>query len=277
MPSKSYMLYIALVVGVLVLLNLPSSTTTGIKSAARDNLAPFNKVVDFFVSSTGELTGALREIWGDPEDERELLKEIAVLRRRVADLEQLDAENRELRQLVDFPKRTESRMVMCKVIARGDASGWWESVRLNRGSLHGIQAQMAVVSSAGLVGKITDVSESTSDVLLLTDPMSKVSCTLSKSGAFGIVKGQGISWGGGQDLEMISAALPARIEYLSAEKPVFHGEDVVTSGLGGVFPAGLLVGRITNIRTDDSRLYLYGEILPAADMRRLKYVFVVVD
>jgi rod shape-determining protein MreC len=276
-PSKSYVLYILLVIGVLVLLNLPSSSTSSVKSGARDNLAPFHKVVDFVASSGSEVAGALREIWFDPEDERELLKELAQLRRRVSELEQLETENDELRRLAEFSKRRAGHMVMCKVISRGDASGWWEIVRLNRGAAHRIRPGMAVISADGLVGRTTNVSKDTSDVLLLTDPLSKVSCRLNKSGAFGIVKGQGVAFSGRADLEMITSANPARIDYLSADKPVYHGEEVRTSGLGGVYPEGLLVGRIGNIRTDDSQLYLYGEVTPAADLGGLKYLFVVMQ
>lgn len=275
MPKRSYILYTVLFVAVVVLLNLPPSATSGLRAQSRENLAPFQRVTAFVVGSVSRLGGAVQSIWSEPDKERQMLAEIAQLRLRVRELGALEQENRELRELVEFEKRSESRLVMGRVIARGDASGWWQTIRLNRGRVHGLGPGMAVLTPGGLVGHTLEVADHTADVMLITDPTSRVSCRLSRSGSFGIVRGRGVSMMGRERMEMLSAVEPVQIDYLDTGNPVYQGEEVLTSGLGGVYPEGILVGTVQRLETDSSRLFLRGQVVPAADFRMLNYVFVV--
>jgi len=151
------------------------------------------------------------------------------------------------------------------VLARS-RDGWWQIIRLNKGSSHGISENLAVVSMDGLVGKTVAVSRNTADVLLLSDPSCRVSSRLIRSGSFGIVSGRGPSWQG---------QVFCRMEFIHKNDEVQPGDEVVTSGLGGVFPPNIPIGYIDRVSMDTSGLYQRADVITRADLSSLRYVFVM--
>ena len=136
---------------------------------------------------------------------------------------------------------------------------------------------MAVTSIDGLIGRTTAVARHSCDVLLITDPSCKVACKVVRNGAFGIMQGAGIALGGGVSLEMLASAKPCDLDYVSTTYELQPRDVVHTSGLGGVFPEGLPVGRVGEVRLDPSGLYQQAEILPSANIGAIKYAFVVIE
>jgi rod shape-determining protein MreC len=177
---------------------------------------------------------------------------------------------------------------MCEVASRGGMGGWWQTLQLNKGLEHGVGAGMAVMTMEGLIGRTgeakgeTDatggilVSQRTADVLLLTDPNCRVSCRLPRTGGLGIVRGRGASLGGDADLEMLCNAEPCHMDFIPKGVKIQVGDEVVTSGLGGVYPEGLLVGTVQEVSTDKSGLYQRAEVAAAASLTTVKYAFVVI-
>jgi rod shape-determining protein MreC len=270
-----YILYFTLLLAVVVLLNLPTPLAFRVKGALRDNLAPFLNFVSGAarrVADAGSLVaGGLKA--GD--EGRARADEVADLRAQVMRLKALEKDNEELRSLVGFRRRQSHRLIPCEVLARGDASGWWQSVSLNRGARDGIRPDLAVITPEGLVGRTLAVSAHTSEALLITDPNCRVACKLADRNAYGIVRGMGVKPGGQGMIEMLCAANPCRMEFIPRDEQVTPGAAVVTSGLGGIYPEGLPVGRVIEARADASRLYQRAELAPAADLAALKYVFVM--
>ncbi len=136
---------------------------------------------------------------------------------------------------------------------------------------------MAVMTTEGLIGRTIEVSERTSDVLLITDPNCRVSCKTVPGGAFGIMRGGGVQLIGHPLMEMLASINPAVLTYVSTAQDINEGDEVLTSGLGGVFPEGLPVGRIGRVRPHGSGLYLQAEVLPAARLDTFRYAFVVLE
>jgi len=274
--EKKYFIGIT-ILAIVVVLNLPLSMSMRIKAGSRDNIAaPFQNVMSLLLNKGREVIlflGKAREAVG--ENER-MLEELAVLRERIRSLEAIERENEDLRDLFNFSSRSECKLILCKVITRGDISGWWQTITLNKGTDSGIARNMAVITTEGLIGRTMDVSRRTCDVLLISDPSCKVACRISRMGAVGIVRGTGISVKGDTRLEMLSSLGRWRMEYISMDEEMRIHDKVVTSGFGGVYPEGLLVGYVIKKDIDQSGLYQSAEIVPAAEMRTLRYVFVVV-
>jgi len=260
-----------------VLLNLPLPATMRVKSAASDNYTSFQNGMSLAIRRFREWGAVLAEGKARADERRELLAKVATLEQQVRQLEDLCRENETLREKLGFARTMDRRLVLGRVVFRGDTSGWWQTVRLNRGANHGIRPDMAVITSEGLVGKTSGVAPRSCEVLLLTDPNCKVSCRVTRTGAFGIVRGAGVSLGGNGRAEMLCAARPFRMEYIAKEEDVQGGDEVVTTGLGGVFPEGLRIGRVTRSRIDSSGLYQRADIMPAADLAALRYAFVVAE
>ncbi len=248
-----------------VVLNLPGPATRRVKALVREGFAPLQKALAVFGARSREAGTAIRGVSTAVKENREMAAELVRLRFRLGELQALEDENVELRSQLQFARRAERRLVPCEVISR-DLSGWWQVLRLGSGRADGIMDDCAVVSSEGLIGKTVDVSRLAADVLLISDPGCKVAARVARSGAFGIVVGQGVSFRGRP---------VCRMDFINKDVPIRVGDEVVTSGLGGVFPRGLLVGYVERVYQDDSGLFQHADILPKADLGRLTYVFVI--
>jgi rod shape-determining protein MreC len=272
-----YVLYFALLLAVVVLANLPARASLRVKGALRDNLAPFLDFVSLAARRVADAGSLVARGLRAGDENRKRAGELADLRAQVMRLKGFEKDNEELRKLVGFRQRQGHRLIPCEVVARGDASGWWQSVSLNRGSRDGIRPDMAVITPEGLVGRTLTVSAHTSDVLLITDPNCRVACKLADRNAYEIVRGMGVKPGGEGVLEMLCSANPCRLEFIPRDENVAAGAEVQTSGLGGIYAEGLPVGRVVEASPDPSRLYQRADIVPAADLAALKYVFVMAD
>ena len=262
---------------VVILLNLPVPASLRVKNASRDNIAPFQNVMSFVLDRTLRIGSYLAEAGRAAGERERLLTQVATLREDVRRLEALERDNAELRGLLGFRDTHRYKLVIAEVVERGDASGWWQTLTLNKGSEDRIAPDMAVITTRGLVGRTADVSHRTTLVRLITDPTCRGSCKFSRTGAFGILRGGGVSLGGDPRLAMFFSLRPFRMDYISKEQKVFENDEVVTSGLGGVYPEGLSVGAVAKTDLDPSGLYQRADIVPAADMSGLKYVFVVLQ
>jgi rod shape-determining protein MreC len=202
---------------------------------------------------------------------------VVTLREEVRRLETLGRDNEELRELLGFKSTHRYKLVIGEVVSRGDATGWWQTLTLNKGADDGILTDMAVITPRGLAGRTTEVSRHTATVMLITDPTCRVSCKFSRTGALGIVRGGGVSLGGDAKMAMFYSPRPHRMDYVAKEQKIFENDDIVTSGLGGVYPEGLPVGSVIKTDIDPSGLYQRADVLSSADMSRLRYVFVVLQ
>lgn len=260
---------------VVVLLNLPMPASSRVKAAARDGVVPFQNVLSWLANGTRGVFGGFTRNRSVIEERARLLTEIAELRHQLDQTEFVRRDNDELRKMVEFSRRQPRPLRLCEVISRGDVGGWWQTVTLNRGGDDGIDLHSPVIVPGGLVGRIASVSRTTSLVLLITDPGSRVSCRISGSDAFGILSGTGVAFDGSADLEMLAAAEPLSMTYVATDHEIRSGDVVVTSGLGGLFPEGVVVGYVLKAALDSSHLFQRLTVAPAARLAALRYVFVM--
>ncbi len=267
MRDRSIVVWAVLAVLLLVVLNLPEGAHRQVKSALREGVAPLQETVSGVVLDVKESFRSIRGLGGLLNENRKMAAELVILRNEVRDLRSLEQENTDLREQLQFARRLNRQLIPCEVIAR-DIAGWWQTVRLNRGTAEGIQPNMAVITPDGLAGKTTEVSPRMADVILISDRGSKVSARIARTGSFGVVTGQGLT---------VSGQVVCRMDFINKNTPVFVGDEVVTSGLGGVFPKGLLIGYIESVHADDSGLFQWADVIPKADLGTLTYVFVLAE
>jgi rod shape-determining protein MreC len=175
----------------------------------------------------------------------------------------LEAENNRLRNALGYKERAVFTLVPARIIAR-DASTWYNSVTIDRGSDEGLKEDMPVLTEEGLVGKTNVVSAHSATVILLSDENCRVAANVENSREQGIAQGERTS----------SNAIPQiSLNFLSKTANLKSGQKVHTSGVGGVFPAGVLVGTVREFKS----LELSGQasIVPAVDLTTLEDVFVV--
>lgn len=262
---------------IVVALNLPLPATWAVRAGMRDSVAPFQNTMSLVSHYMRSMFSGLGNSTKIVLEKQKLEIEIAKLHGRLLQLEQFEAENKALRQQLGFAVLSPRKLLLCEVISRGDISGWWHTLRLNKGSNSGVKNGMAVISTDGLIGRVSNVTKLSCDVLLIVDPSCKVACKVVRNGAFGIMQGSGISMDGGISLEMLASLKPALLNYVSTQYALQSGDVIHTSGLGNLFPEGLPVGKLGAVKMDPSGLYQQAEVIPCANIDRLKYAFVVIE
>ena len=183
-----------------------------------------------------------------------------------AEVNTLKSENKSLRELVDKEESLRSyNPIHATVIAR-NPDQWEEKIILDKGSVHGVEKNMAVMTARGLIGKITLVTPFTSEVELLYTHNAnyRVSAIIQneKEDIYGLIEGYDE-----ERNELIIKRIDTKLE-------IKKGEQVVTSGLGGIFPKGILIGEVTDVTTDDFGLTKMAYIKPSADFSMLEDVII---
>ena len=267
---KSWMTGLGLAALLLVLLNLPEKTSRTVKSAVREAAAPPQSLWADLSLRTREAWATLRGIGGLSARNRELESELLQARAELRQLQAFREENEALRSQLGYAARSPQRLISAEVIAR-DASGWWQSLRVGQGARDGLAPNRAVVTPDGLAGRTIEVTPRTADVLLISDPSSRVSVEIPRIRAFGILHGEGVQANG---------RVLLRISFLDRRAAVQPGDEVVTSGLGGVFPRGIPIGRVEDADADDPEslgLYQSARVAPRVELGALRQVFVMAE
>jgi rod shape-determining protein MreC len=176
----------------------------------------------------------------------------------------LEAENNRLRASLSYKERAVFKLMPARITAR-DASTWNNKVIIDRGSKDGIKDDQPVLTDLGLVGKTAVVGENSSTVILVSDETCRVAAKIEGTQEQGIIKGERIS----------SGSVPSiGLNFLSKQAKIQPGANIYTSGVGGVFPSGVLVGQVKEFVMRE--LDGHATVVPAVDLTTLEDVFVVV-
>jgi rod shape-determining protein MreC len=187
----------------------------------------------------------------------ELRAENEILRQQVRALAEAGNENLRLTRLLKLTEHTGFKTIAARVIG-SDAGNSWKSIQIDRGTNDGLRENLAVLDADGLIGKVIKVTRGEARVLLLVDSNCKVSALLEGSRAPGVVAG-------------------TRMTYVDRNVKIEPGENVITSGLGGIFPKGVLIGTVVKAELNRQGMYQDVEIKPAVDFRRLEEVVVILE
>jgi len=234
-----------------------------VRDYTSDLLAPVQYAVRRLVRPVARVADGARSV-SELEAELEAAREeIAELRSQIVLLQEAQIENEFLRRELDFKNSaTEGRIMAAEVIGE-DTDGYLRYLIIDRGESDGIRPFMPVVTSQGLVGRIVQTSNSSSKVMLITDPSSSVSARIQRTRDTGTVQGM---LGGGLVMK-----------YIPPEEPVIPGDVVLTSGLGGNFPSRLPIGQVVSVRQTDVDVFQEALLVPAVDLRSLEAVSVLLS
>lgn len=193
----------------------------------------------------------------------ELEAENSRLQVQIVELQQQVTEAQLLSTLVDYERRhVENQYTAASVIAR-DVSPFMHYVIINRGSDDGLRKGMPVITQQGLVGSIAAVTAGAARVQLVNDPGSSINVLLQQSGVEAVVNG------------LITGEI--ELDMISQNANIQPGDLVMTSGLGGNYPANIVIGQVVTIRNEASALFQTASIQPAVDFSQLEIVLIIIN
>lgn len=225
----------------------------------------FSKPAHYITGLIGNVDGILNTY-----EENKILKErLGEYAATQATLTEVKLENEELREIIDKKEDLSNfESIHATVISR-NPDQWEEKILLDKGSKHGVEKNMAVVTARGLIGKVIIVTPTTATVELLSTENRgfRVSAVVrggesGEESAFGLIEGFDRTRG-----ELMMKRIDANFD-------VKVGEQVISSGLGGIFPKGLLIGEVTEVSTDDYGLTKLAYVQPAAQLSMLDHVII---
>ncbi|HEY8476742.1 MAG TPA: rod shape-determining protein MreC [Chloroflexota bacterium] len=253
---------VALAVAAFLLL-IRQSTSQQVEGLGSRVVAPVQAGLSALQAETGRFVDTLRRVRALAEENRRLQEENDRLRSEIMRLSEVEVENRDLRSLLDLKERDDTvEFIPARVIGR-DVVPYVSALTIDGGRAAGMEEQMAVVTRRGLAGQIVEVHPTTARVLLITDVNSSVSARIQnpESRATGVVRGR------------VEGGLV--MQYIAQNERVQTGDWVITAGMGGIFPEGIIIGQVIQVRRKDVDVYQEALIQPAVEVDKLERVFVI--
>jgi rod shape-determining protein MreC len=223
--------------------------------------APLQRAIGWCIEGVGSGWRSYVDLRGVNQQNERLRQENAQLRSRVQTLSEAQLENERLRALLGYAQEATGQEVLARVIAINPVSQPF-SLRIDRGSDHGVRPGMAVITADGVVGQVIRVTGGYADVMTVKDASSRTSVRVQRSRA------RATAAGAGGDKNLL-------LENLLRTEEVQDGDLIVTAGTDGVFPPGLLVGRATGVARKTIGMFQTAEVIPAVDMSRVEEVLVL--
>jgi rod shape-determining protein MreC len=182
---------------------------------------------------------------------------------QIIELQQQVTEAQLLSTLVDYERRhVENQYTAAAVIAR-DISPFMHYVIIDRGSDDGLRKGMPVITQQGLVGNIAAVTAGAARVQLINDPGSSINVIIQQSGVEGVLNGQ------------ITGEI--ELDMVSQNETILPGDLVMTSGLGGKYPANIVVGQVVTVKNEAYSLFQSASVQPAVDFSQLEIVLIITN
>lgn len=243
------------------------------------NADPLSNAVRVVVTP---VRNGINQVVGWTEDVRSYLTEHDQLKEEVARLEEENAqlreqaregqdaleENERLRELLELREKRRDFAFESATVTAMTSSNWESTLTISKGSDFGVALNDCVVTETGaLVGVVSEVGTNWATVSTIVDTSIEIGGVVARTDSAGIIEG---------DFELMGQGR-VRLSYLPEATQLIAGDEVLTSGRGGVYPSGLVVGHVEEIHMDESGLTRYAEVTPEADLEHLVQVFVITD
>ena len=232
--------------------------------AVRSGVVTITSPVRFLGSAVATPFNAIGNAFENLTAPQETLDELRArneeLTSEVARLSEAEATATRLESLLELKSTYNLQSTAARIIGES-SDAWQQTVTIDKGSVDGLAINMPVCNSAGIIGQIIEVSANTSTVRLATDENSGISAMVQETRAQGMLQGQ--------------ADGTLRLDYISVDSDVREGDLVITSGIGGVYPKGLLLGTVSSVTSEANALYHTITVTPASRAENNEEVLVI--
>ena len=227
-----------------------------------DSLAPIQREMAFIQRTLKSIFTHYFDNISASKENKVLKKEIAFLENRIFTYEEIERENKRLKKMLRFGKGTAWKKILAQIVG-WDASSDFRVLRINKGMNEGIRLESTVVTNNGLVGYVYRLSDHFSDILTILDPNNRMDGIVQRTRTLGILEG----YSSGKCL----------MKYVAGTELIILNDIVLTSGLGNIYPKGLVIGRVSKIERESYGVTQRIEVAPTVDFNKLEEVVVLVS
>jgi len=228
-------------------------------------MPPFQRLFSISGQKSGAFISFFRDTKAIRMENEQLKIKVDNLEKENNELKSFKEENKELKAVLNLKDQFNSYDFIGANITAKDMGNWFNVFTVDRGSRDGIAKDFPVITGKGLVGKVFSAGSISSKVISIIDVDSTVSARISKTRDYVRVKG---------DINLKNKGLCV-MDYIPLDVDVEVGDTVETSGIGGIFPKGIIIGSVKEIRQTSSEMNRYAIIEPAVDFQRLEDVFIL--
>lgn len=225
-----------------------------------DSFAPMQK---FVMGIRGKVDRNVEDYLLNVNASREnkvLQTRVLELKGKIYELDEIERENERLRELLNFGIEGEYQRIAARIVA-WDSSSDYRVLRINKGKRHGVVLEAPVISGSGVVGHIFRLTENYADVLTIVDPNNRVDAIVDRTRSHGIILGL--------------SSNRCLMKYVSRTDPIILHDKVFTSGLGNIYPKGLMIGEVTKIERESYGITQTIEVTPSVEFDRLEEVIIL--
>lgn len=264
-----WVLFSAAVIAVaLALFSYFSNTSAPLTNLANTVSAPFRSVYTAVATWFNDKQAYYEDATALKAENAALKVQIAEMEAAVRQAKSDSAENKRLRELLNLREQRRELSFEAATITERTTSNWTASLTLNRGTAHDVAKNDCVITEAGnLVGVVSQVGMNWCTVLLVTDTDTSLGAQVFRTKDLGLAQGDFSLMDKGQ----------FRLDFLPSDATLLNGDLIITSGLGGYYPAGLVIGSVDEVQKDDSGATSYAVLTPAAVTDNLTEVFIIKD
>ena len=260
---RSTGLFLTLCAAMLLLAMLSQQTwAAGARGAAKSALAPMEQAMTSVAARADRIAAIFGDVSALRAENAKLRTADEQERRQIVELQAAAKENAQLRQALDFQKSWGHKLVAADVIGAGP-DALTRTIEIDRGTADGVKPGMVVVTGAGLLGRVREAGPHAANVQTLADPLSRVNVYLSKSGLQGTLSGG-------------PAALALDVQH-AIGVAASNGDWVLTSGVGGSYPRGLVIGEIATVTRRDTSTSDLAEVAWVNEPTSVSFVLVITD
>jgi rod shape-determining protein MreC len=261
---KTIIFIVILLAAILIVLsyNLKQKSPAGlINKVVLEVAAPVQNILNASVKSVSDAWSSYLFLVGIEEENKNLKKKINELNAQSLLYQEGYLEAQRLRNLLALKDDYNFKIVTARVIGREQVT-LSKTILINKGTAHGLSAGMPVLAGSGLVGRVIDVSWHAAKILLLIDESSNIDAIVQRNRAQGIIRGAG--------------SRGYILKYISKTQDVEEGDVIISSGIGGVFPKGMMIGQVNHVDQQEAGLFLKINVAPSVDFSKLEEVLVLI-
>ena len=245
--------------------NVETSKLSYLESAASTIINPIQRIITDIKNKVQGNTNYFASLESVQAENEELKKKNSELETKLRELEKIKAENVTLQNYMNLKQKYVNYNAIPAYVINKDVSNYSSTLVLNVGSKDGVAEKMTVIADKGLVGYVTSVTENTAKVQVIIDSASTVSCTISTTNENIICKGT------------LENDQILRASYIPTGAELIKGDSVYTSGVGGIYQKGIIIGTIKEIVTTSNITDRYAIIEPAVDFSKIDTVLIITE